>query len=68
MPLARRFVRHCVAVSTLEGDLVLDPATYTVLGALEEEVAADGALHRRQHLLVPPRTRVRRIAPPARQR
>jgi len=24
-PLARRFVRHCVAVSTLEGDLVLDP-------------------------------------------
>ena len=34
---------------------------------LEEEVAADDALHRRQHLLVPPRTRVSRIAPPARQ-
>ena len=43
-------------------------AAYTMLVALEEEVAADDALHRRQHLLVPPRTRVRRIAPPARQR
>ena len=31
-----------------------------MLGALEQEVAADDALRRRQHLLVPPRTRVSR--------
>ena len=43
-------------------------AAYTMLGALEADVAADDALRRRQHLLVTPRTRVSRIAPPSRQR
>jgi hypothetical protein len=43
-------------------------AAYTMLVALEQEMAADDAQRRRQHLLVPPGTHVRRIAPPARQR
>ena len=43
-------------------------AAYTMLVALEQEVAAADALRRKQHLLVPPRTRVRRVASPARQR
>ena len=45
-----------------------DQLDRTEAAPLEQEVAADDALRRRQHLLVPPGTHVRRIAPPARQR